>query len=306
MSKDAVLKFYDAIENTDALKQQCKAITRPEEIVKLGAKHGYFFTGEEMTAADADYTQKREKPLITIDSSDSDKSFPQAYHYEFKCSEIPGFEEISQEVEKLEIKPDTVDIELFEKSFREFDLQFANVSPVSPEFKARYLKSLETYLDLGVEPRPEYAWSQFHLINLDRYVDHALYEDYFNSKVKLIKQLEYFFETDLRFSGSLWYPPNAYRMWHTNETQPGWRMYFVDYDNYEELTGEDRAFFRYMNPETKELVTIAEKTKVVRFFKIESAPDKLLWHCIVNRTKANRWSFGFNLSHKWMNKLLIF
>lgn len=306
MSKEAVIQFYEAVANTEKLKQQIKAITRPEEIVQLGAQYGYCFTDEDIAAADAFLASKSCKPLISIDSdgADSLNGFPHAYHYEFKFSEIPGFGEIAQEVEKLKIKPDTVDLGLYEKSFREEDLRFADVSPASPEFKQRYLESLRSYLDLGVaSPQPEYAWRQFHLINLDCYVEHSLYKDYFRAKVRLIELLESFFETEVRYSGSLWYPPNSYRMWHTNETQPGWRMYLVDFDN-SEMKGDGKAFFRYMNPETKELVTLEEKPKVVRFFKIESEPSKIFWHCIVNATQANRWSFGFQISSQWMKKLL--
>ncbi|NEP36974.1 MULTISPECIES: Nif11-like leader peptide family natural product precursor [unclassified Moorena] len=306
MSKEAVEKFYEALENTEALRQQVKVITTEEELVKLGANHGYCFTKKDIAAANASYVPKSDKPLISIDCSESasDKGFPHAYHYEFKFSEIPGFEKIAEEVGKLKIKPDTVDIGLYEKSFWEANLKFADVSPADPEFQQRYLKSLRSYLDQGVaSSQPEYAWSQFHLINLDRYVDHSLYDDYFRTKVKLIELLEEFFGAEIRFSGSLWYPPNAYRMWHTNETQPGWRMYCVDFDRCE-FNGDGKPFFRYMNPETKELVTLEEKPKVVRFFKIESEPHKLLWHCIVNKTQANRWSFGFNVSDQWMNKLL--
>ena len=80
-------------------------------------------------------------------------------------------------------------------------------------------------------------------------------------------------------------------------------MYLVDFD-YFEPQDEGEAFFRYMNPSTKELVTLEEKPKVVRFFKIENEPSKLFWHCIANTTKSNRWSFGFQVSGKWMGKLL--
>ena len=303
MSQEAVFGFYEAIENTEAFK----AITTEEEVVKLGAKYGYDFTHKEMVAANSSRTVASDTPMISFDhsTSDSDNSLPSVYHYEFKFSKIPGFEEIAQEVEKLKIMPETVDMGLYEKSFREADLQFADVSPASPEFRQQYLESLQSYLDLGVSPQPEYAWRQFHLINLDRHVEHSLYENYFKTKVKLIELLEGFLGSEIRFSGSLWYPPNAYRMWHTNETQPGWRMYFVDFDRYKfNGNGQGKSFFRYMNPETKELVTIKEEPKVVRFFKIESEKSKLLWHCIVNTTQANRWSFGFQVSPQWMNKLL--
>ncbi|WP_044491868.1 Nif11-like leader peptide family natural product precursor, partial [Moorena producens] len=106
MSKEAVEKFYEALENTEALRQQVKVITTEEELVKLGANHGYCFTKKDIAAANASYVPKSDKPLISIDCSESasDKGFPHAYHYEFKFSEIPGFEKIAEEVGKLKIK----------------------------------------------------------------------------------------------------------------------------------------------------------------------------------------------------------
>ncbi len=306
MSKEAVINLYEAIFNSSELKQELQVITRPEELIKLGARNGYSFTLEEIAQADASYSRENSKPLLSNDFSDDSVSnnFPQFYHYEFAFSEIPGFEEIAQEFEKLKIKPSTVDLNLYQQGFREEDLKSTYVSPDSPGFKQLYDKLQNSYLDLDIpSPKPDYAWCPFHLINLDFYVDHPLYEDYFRTKVKLLKLLKDFFATDVRSSGSLWYPPNSYRLWHTNETQPGWRMYLVDFDYFEPKV-EGEAFFRYMNPKTKELVTLEEKPKVVRFFKIESEPSKLFWHCIANTTKSNRWSFGFQISSKWMNKLL--
>lgn len=306
MSKEAVIAFYEAIFNSKELQQEIKAITRPEELINLGARNGYYFTIEDIAQADASSDPKNSKPLFSTDFSDAGVSnnFPQFYHYEFEFSEIPGFEEIAQEFEKLKIKPSTVDFNLYEQNFREEDFKSTYVSPASPGFKQLYDELQNSYLDLDVPgPKPEYAWRPFHLINLDAYVEHPLYENYFQTKVKLLKLLEDFFATEFRFSGSLWYPPNSYRLWHTNETQPGWRMYLVDFD-YFEPKDEVEAFFRYMNPKTKELVTLEEKPKVVRFFKIEKEQSKLFWHCIANTTKSNRWSFGFQVSSKWMEKLL--
>jgi len=58
-----------------------------------------------------------------------------------------------------------------------------------------------------------------------------------------------------------------------------------------------------MNPETKELVTLEEQPKRVRFFRVENDANKLFWHCIANPTKFNRWSFGFVVSDNWRDKL---
>ncbi len=102
----------------------------------------------------------------------------------------------------------------------------------------------------------------------------------------------------------MWYPPHSYRLWHTNETQPGWRMYVVDLD--EPFENEhDTSFFRYQNPQTGQIVTLHEKPRIVRFFKAEQDPDRLFWHCIVNPTDRHRWSFGFVVPDDWQDKIRV-
>jgi hypothetical protein len=207
-------------------------------------------------------------------------------------------------LEKIKIKPDTVDMNLFQKAFRTDDFKFASISPASTEFSAQYNEIMRQANSVD----PDYPEFQhlcrrdFHLIDLNRHVEHKLYEDYFHAKVRIIRILKNFFGTDVRFTGSLWYPPNAYRTWHTNENAVGWRMYLIDFDQ-PELTADGQSFFRYMHPETKELITLVDKPKLVRFFKIENQPEQLFWHCIVNATKASRWSYGFHVPDNWMDKI---
>ena len=150
----------------------------------------------------------------------------------------------------------------------------------------------------------DFSRRDFRLVNLDQHVEHPLYDQYFRAKTRMISLLEGFFGSEIRFSGSMWYPPFGYRLWHTNETQPGWRMYLIDFD---EPTGDagGTSFFRYMNPENKEIVTLEERPKLVRFFKMEQEKDKLFWHCIVNATTRNRWSFGFVVPENWMDRLFV-
>ncbi|MBD2383911.1 Nif11-like leader peptide family natural product precursor [Cylindrospermum sp. FACHB-282] len=313
MSKEAVLQFYQFVLNSPALKDNFSAITGLPELIKLGAKYNYIFNQEDIAEASAIYAQKSSETedkngqigLFKKTDADFSEKHSQFYHYEFKFSDVSGFEEIDQEIEKLKIKPSTVDMELYEKSFRDEDFNFASISPDSPEFKQQYDEIMKPCFDSKISlPEHEYTQRQFHLINLDLHVDHLLYEDYLMTKVRLVKLLEKLFGFEIKFSGSLWYPPNAYRLWHTNENQPGWRMYLIDFDEFES-NSESQAFFRYMNPQTKELVTIEDKPKLIRFFKVEQEEDKLFWHCIVNATKFNRWSFGFLVSDDWMDNFLL-
>lgn len=312
MSKDAALQFYQAVTDTEELQIKLRAMTTPKEMIKLAKNYGYCFTLEDLAAASNSSTKEEGKDKRNIpaalsnefESASKANSF-HLYHYEFELSQLQGFEQIGAELENLKIKPPTVDLDWYEKCFREDDFNFASVSPASPEFKHHYEEMMRPCFTGKTSPsEPEYTQRHFHLVNLDLHVNHGLYEDYFTAKVRTIGYLEKIFKAEIRFSGSLWYPPNAYRAWHTNENQPGWRMYIIDFDGVGSAA-DGQSFFRYMNPENQDLVTLGEKRKIVRFFKIEQAREKLFWHCIVNGTKLNRWSFGFVVPDNWMEKLAI-
>ena len=68
-------------------------------------------------------------------------------------------------------------------------------------------------------------------------------------------------------------------------------------------TASDGALIDSVNPATGELVTLRERPRMARFFKIEQEPDRLLWHCIVNPTERHRWSFGFVVPEHWAERL---
>ncbi len=307
MSQEAILHLYEKISESEEMKQQIRAVTTYRELVKLGEMYGCYFTAEDIAKASTDYNQQNNQEIAMSNSvSFLSKKSHQNLHYDFKCSDIPKFSEIASEFEKLKIKPSTVDINHFESFFKKDDLNFTSISPAEVAFNCRYEEIVSSDMSLQeLEPNPEYTKRSFHLINLDLHVEHQLYKEFFLTKVRIVKCLENIFETEVRFSGSLWYPPSSYRLWHTNETQPGWRMYWIDFDGFESNKTE-KSFFRYMNPQTKELVTLNEQPKIVRFFRVESDADKLFWHCIANTTKFNRWSFGFLIPDNWMEKLELY
>lgn len=84
-------------------------------------------------------------------------------------------------------------------------------------------------------------------------------------------------------SGAFWYPRECSMGWHTNSKAPGWRIYI----NYADTEGE--SFFRYQDPETKEIITLSDNNWNFRVFKVSA--EKPLWHCIYSNT--NRFSLGY-------------
>lgn len=299
MSIETCTTFLHEIMASDALKQQMKAVTDTKEVIAIGKRLGYTFDTDTLMTASATFNERGISPRSTSQAKNVTHS--NFSHYEIDMEQIPGFAEITWELSTLKIKPPTVDLSFYKQSFRGDDFQFTSMSPTAPEFRQRYQEVME---DQQQHPSGEHNFYRrdFHLVNLDQHVEHPLYNQYFQAKVRMISALESFFGSEIRFSGSMWYPTFGYRLWHTNETQPGWRMYLIDFD---EPAGEPGgiSFFRYMNPQTKEIVALEERPKRARFFKIEQEKEKLFWHCIVNATTRNRWSFGFAVPENWQDKI---
>lgn len=301
MSVDSCLDFLRETARSFELKQKLRATTDVKELIAMGKRRGYTFSAEELATASSSFAGESDALAIKPQGAPTSSIKSQFYHYEFEIDQISGFGEVDKELRNLKIKPPTVDMELFKESFREEDLQWTSMSPAAPDFRTRYEEVMQSHWD-GELPPHEFSRRDFHLVNLDQHVEHPLYDQYFQAKARMIAVLEECFGGPVQFSGSMWYPPLGYRLWHTNETQPGWRMYLIDFDGPAEGSYAT-SFFRYMNPETKEIVTLTERPKLARFFKIEQEDDKLFWHCIVNASAHNRWSFGFAVPEDWMDKL---
>lgn len=291
--------FIDLLSGSPQLLMELRAITDPCEIVKLGHRCGFSFDMDSFLASLATAGPKVAELFGSGTPCGGPGRESTWHHYEFDVDQNKDLSGVSEALDALKVKPRAVDLDAFSESFRPEDLAWTDMSPDAEPFQERYREVMAAHWD---KSRPEYVRRDFHLVNLDRYVDDAMYDRYFRAKVQMLAVLEEFFGTAVRFSGSLWYPPSSYRLWHTNETQPGWRMYLIDFDSdYDWATG--RSFFRYMNPDSNEVVTLEEHPRMMRFFKIEQDPAKLFWHCIVNASSYNRWSFGFEIPEDALARL---
>jgi len=298
MSIESCTAFLQVAYDSPEIQQQMKAVTGTQEIVKLGLRNGYNFGIRDLMAASSSFNGG---PVAETNPAEEPTARTTFYHHEYRMADIPGFEAIIDELPRLKIRPPSVDLAEFADRFREDDLGSTSMSPADPEFRSWYEDIMragwrDPALGSGAPRR------DFHLINLDEHVEHPDYEPYFDAKFRAIQALEDFFGSEIRFSGSLWYPPSSYRLWHTNETQPGWRMYIIDFDE-PFPDSSNTSFFRYMNPQTHEIVTLRESPQIVRFFKAEQDPNRLFWHCIVNPTVRHRWSFGFVVPDDWIDAI---
>ncbi|SNR35989.1 Nif11-like leader peptide family natural product precursor [Actinomadura mexicana] len=312
MSVETCAAFLRYALRDSGIRQQMKAMTAVAEMVRLGRAHGYLFDARDLAAASSSPDFSEAAPKAAAGKAASGPAVPGPrpetapaalaapaptpaeptafYHYEYDMADLPGFDAVLDELPALKIKPSTVDLAEFDAGFSADDLRSTSLAPSSAEYR-RWRAALDTR-----------RRRDFHLVNLDSHTDHADYEGYYAAKIRLVAALEKVFGGEVRLSGNLWYPPSSYRLWHTNEDQPGWRMYLIDFDE-GFSDAEHTSFFRYQHPETDELVTLRERPRLARFFKVEQDPDRLFWHCIVNPTPRHRWSFGCHVPDTWLDAI---
>jgi predicted ribosomally synthesized peptide with nif11-like leader len=304
MSVASCTAFLEQVQDDPGLGKLLRAVTDTRELVALGHRSGYSFDVEDlMTASSTIRPTQDAAPTAPTTGADAVLRETEILHHEFDLGDVPEMQPVLRELAHLTIKPESVDLDRFGAALRDDDLEWTSMSPAASGFQARYQEIMASH---GIGTAGDVGSRRdFHLVNLDQHVDHPLYDAYFDAKTRTIRHLEHAFGCDIQFSGSMWYPPFAYRLWHTNETQPGWRMYLIDFD--EPIAPSDtRSFFRYMNPQTKEIVTLQDRPKMLRFFKVDQREDRLFWHCIVNRAERNRWSFGFVVPDDWMARVPTF
>lgn len=81
------------------------------------------------------------------------------------------------------------------------------------------------------------------------------------------------------------YPARSMMAWHTNSDCPGKRRYYT-------WSAEGGAVFRYLDPETNQVIDEVEPPGwVVREFTIPAPSEGYFWHAIYS--PVTRYSFGF-------------
>jgi hypothetical protein len=294
MSVTSCSTFLESLEESTELQQLLKSITAVPEMIRLAQRHGYRFDADDLAVASSTAGQR---PIVAP-APPAPVGRTRFDHFEYPLEDVPELARVLRELPQLKRRPATVDMELFHRRFDAGDMATLERPPHGPGFE-RHQADLR-------DRRPEHGGRRdFHLVNLDEHVDADGYDDYFAAKVRVVESLEDVFGAEIRCSGNLWYPPGGYRLWHTNETQPGWRMYVVDLGGDGGAQDRPRPFFRYQRPSTGEVVTLPERRRIVRFFKAEQDPARLFWHCIANPSTVDRWSFGFVVPDGWRDRLAI-
>ena len=221
MSVKSCTAFLEHTRSDPDLGEQLRAVTDTRELIALGHRSGYPFEIQDLVSAASTLPEQDETaplpPSAPYEPASNDEAA--VYHYELDLLTVPELSPVLDELPNLTIKPTSVDLERFAAAFRGEDLEWTNMSPAAPGFRERYEEIMAPHW--SSDSTVAQSRRDFHLINLDQHVDHPLYESYFQAKVRTIRHLSNVFRCDIKFSGSMWYPPFSYRLWHTNETQPG-------------------------------------------------------------------------------------
>ncbi len=89
-----------------------------------------------------------------------------------------------------------------------------------------------------------------------------------------------------------YYPPNGFMGWHNNWNAHGYNI-LLTYNS-----EENGGFFRYLDPITKEVVTLIDPkgwSCKVGYFGRGREPDKVVYHCCSNTAK--RLTLGYVVPH---------
>lgn len=222
--------------------------------------------------------------------------------YSFHYDEIRGFDKIESAARALSVIPDDFEVEIlkerlgvdrFKNMRASLDVLPDKQQALKTEAKGHLQKALPRIStqvqNTNHKPHEEWSFRPGHIA--------------FNPAVgrceNLNKLVSEFFDFNCLLAGDFLYPPQGFRLWHTNKfDMESWFIFFVD------VTQPKGSFFKFIDPETEELITHWDEPGTVNIFKISSNNDDLLWHCI-GTNDCNRWSQGFSIPADWKSKVLV-
>lgn len=112
----------------------------------------------------------------------------------------------------------------------------------------------------------------------------------------LRRAMDRFFAGACRCIGDQFYPPGAFRGWHSDQFGAiGWVVFLV------EVAQPGRSSFRYVDPLSGELVVVPDRNDIAYFFRV-SAEEPLFWHGVLCES-TYRWSQGFSLPDDWRSRV---
>ena len=153
-----------------------------------------------------------------------------------------------------------------------------------------YLKTINKEKHIGF---PEVT----HGIDLGMNIE-ATPNHYRDKILKLDNDLNNFFVSKF-CAVKMYYPVGGYMGWHHNANCPGYNI-LLSYNR------SGNGFFRYLDPKTKEIVTMEDEpgwTVKVGYYGSFKEPDKIYWHCA--RAYDERITLGFVIPDEEFWKMMI-
>ena len=113
----------------------------------------------------------------------------------------------------------------------------------------------------------------------------------------LRRSMARFFGGECRCLADQFYPPGAFRRWHTDRWSGylGWEVFLV------EVAQAGRSSFRYVDPRTGEMVVVPDRNDVAYFFRV-TGEEPLFWHGVLCEDTF-RWSQGFQVPRDWRSRI---
>lgn len=97
----------------------------------------------------------------------------------------------------------------------------------------------------------------------------------------------------------MYYPKNGFMGWHNNWNCPGYNILLS-------FTKEGNGFFRYQDPNTKEIISMKDLpgwSVKTGYYGERSEPDKIFWHCA--RAYEERLTLGYVIPDENMWKMTL-
>ena len=112
----------------------------------------------------------------------------------------------------------------------------------------------------------------------------------------LRQAMDRFFGCECPCVGDQFYPPGAFRGWHTDRFgYIGWVVFLV------QVAQPGKSSFRYMDPASGGVVVVPDRNDVAYFFRT-SAEAPLFWHGVLCEG-TYRWSQGFLIRPDWRSHI---
>lgn len=151
----------------------------------------------------------------------------------------------------------------------------------------------EEYLKEIVEKDGEHIGYPERTISVDIASDDNVPSEHKEKRLKLSNDLCAYFGARNQ-AVNVFYPANGYMGWHNNWNAHGYNILLS-------FSKEGNGFFRYLDPLTKEVVTMQDKpgwTCKVGYYGRGREPDKVYYHCA--GSYEPRITLGFVIPHEEM------